>query len=177
LLFRTAGAQEVPLPLAAAKPKGPAEAAENLSTKKTAPPRPINRQEIGPLRKSHQHGLTINTFYCMKSPSTGGRPEKDPATRRSACLKCYLTEAEKTRIQTKCELAGLSASDFLRALALGKQINKRGNPADLKKIREALGKIGGNINQIVRAVNSGQDFNEARFKKMAVWLVKTIEEL
>lgn len=66
---------------------------------------------------------------------------------------------------------------FLRELALDKEIDTSVNPDELKKIRAQLGKIGGNINQIARSVNSGKKFDEDRLEKMAHWLVNIIDQL
>lgn len=109
--------------------------------------------------------------------SLGGRPKLDPEEKRSKLLKSYVTPEEYTLIRMKCNMAGMTASDFLRDLALDKEIDTSANPDELKKIRAQLGKIGGNINQIARAVNSGGEFDEERFKKMAHWLVKVIDQL
>jgi hypothetical protein len=106
-----------------------------------------------------------------------GRPELDPEQRRSELLKSYVTPDEYTLIKMKCQMAGMSVSDFLRSLAIDQEIDTTANPDELKKIRAELGKIGSNINQIAKAVNSGQSFDEARLKEMAAWLVKTIERL
>ena len=106
-----------------------------------------------------------------------GRPKLDPEKKRSELLKSYVTPAEADLIKIKCTMAGMSISDFLRSLALDQEIDTTGNPDELKKIRAELGKIGSNINQIARAVNSGDEFDEERFKKMAHWLVQTVEQL
>lgn len=106
-----------------------------------------------------------------------GRPKLDPEEKRSQLLKSYVTPDEYTLIKVKCSMAGMTTSDFLRSLALDQEIDTSANPKELKKIRAELGKIGSNINQIAKAVNSGEDFDEERFKKMAHWLVKTIENL
>ena len=106
-----------------------------------------------------------------------GRPAKDPEEKRSERITSYVTPEEYDTIRIKCKLAGMSVSDFLRSLALGKEISTQANPEELKKIRAELGKIGSNINQIAKAVNSGEEFDEKRFKEMAHWLVKTIEDL
>lgn len=106
-----------------------------------------------------------------------GRPKKDPEEKRSKLLKSYVTPEEYDLITLRCALADMSISDFLRSLALDQEIDTSANPEELKKIRAELGKIGSNINQIARAVNSGEEFDEARLKKLAAWLVQTIEEL
>ena len=106
-----------------------------------------------------------------------GRPKLDPEEKRSELLKSYVTPGEADLIKVRCSLAGMSISDFLRSLALDQEINSTANPDELKKIRAELGKIGSNINQIARAVNSGEEFDEERLKKMADWLVQTIEQL
>jgi negative regulator of replication initiation len=106
-----------------------------------------------------------------------GRPPLDPAEKRSEFLKTYVTTEEYDLIKIKCKMAGMSVSDFLRSLALDQEIDTSANPEELKKIRAELGKIGSNINQIAKAVNSGEEFDEKRFKEMAHWLVQTIDNL
>lgn len=85
-----------------------------------------------------------------------GRPKLDPEEKRSELLKAYVTPAEADLIKVNCSLAGLSISDFLRSLALDKEIKPVANPDDLKSIRAEIGKIGGNINQIAKKVNEGK---------------------
>src|SRR5699024_4686193 len=85
--------------------------------------------------------------------------------------------SEAELIKLKRSMADMSVSQFLRDLALDKEITSAGNPAELKKIRAELGKIGSNINQIAKAVNSGRKFDEERFAKMSHWLVQTLDEL
>jgi len=106
-----------------------------------------------------------------------GRPKLDPEEKRSEKLQTHLTPSEATLIKLKCSMSDMSVSQFLRDLALDKEIDTSANPEELKKIRAELGKIGSNINQIAKAVNSGEEFDEQRMKKMARWLVQTIEQL
>src|SRR5699024_1387084 len=88
-----------------------------------------------------------------------GRPKLDPEEKRSEKRQTHLTPSEAELIKLKCPMADMSVSQFLRDLARDKEITSAGNPAELKKIRAELGKIGSNINQIAKAVNSGKKFD------------------
>jgi hypothetical protein len=109
--------------------------------------------------------------------NAGGRPPKDPEQKRSKMMKCYLTPDEYSYLKLKCDLAGVSQSDFLRMVALEKVIKSKANPEELKKIRAELGQIGSNINQIAKAVNQGKRFREEDFKKLTDQLLEKLEEL
>lgn len=74
----------------------------------------------------------------------------------SRCL-----DEEFTAIAAKANKAGLAIAAFMRAAALGDAGPRaqRRPPADHKALRQHLGqvgRIGNNINQIARALNSGE---------------------
>src|SRR5699024_562644 len=104
-------------------------------------------------------------------------PKLDPEEKRSELLKSYVTPGEADLIKVRCSLAGMSISDFLRSLALDQEINSTANPDELKKIRAELGKIGSNINQIARAVNSGEPYEAHRRQKRADCPRRTTEQI
>lgn len=106
-----------------------------------------------------------------------GRPPKNPEDKRSALLKCYVTPEESEALKLKCRLAGMSMSDFLRSLALDQEIKAQANPTELKQIRAELGRIGGNINQIAKKVNSSGKFEVQRFREMSEYLLEVLEKL
>lgn len=86
----------------------------------------------------------------------GGRPRKDEADKRSVRLSAYVTPSEARAIRTKLALAEISVSDFLRDLALGKEISPSVRPSAVKRLRADIGGAMNNINQIARKVNGGQ---------------------
>lgn len=72
------------------------------------------------------------------------------------------TADEFNRIATKADNSGLGFAAYLRAAALDGDAGPRAHrrpPADHKALRELLGhvgRIGNNINQIARVLNSGE---------------------
>jgi len=81
--------------------------------------------------------------------------------RRSHQSLIRWTDDEFTRITDKADKSGLAVAAFMRAAALGSPGPRaqRRPPADHKALRQILGelgRIGNNINQIARALNSGE---------------------
>lgn len=81
--------------------------------------------------------------------------------RRSHQSLIRWTDEEFTDITEKADKAGLAIAAFMRAAALGDTGPRaqRRPPADHKALRQILGhvgRIGNNINQIARALNSGE---------------------
>lgn len=81
------------------------------------------------------------------------RPLSPPSKLRDR-VDVYLTPAERNLIAEKAEVAGLPISTFLRKSALSQQIKAPPKFA-LEKWAE-LARVGSNLNQIAKAVNSGQ---------------------
>lgn len=86
-----------------------------------------------------------------------GRMRVKDARKRIIPVRC--TEHERVAIKAVAEEAGLSVGAFLRLLALGdaglRAVRKPPvEKAELARILGQLGKIGSNVNQIARAVNS-----------------------
>ena len=80
---------------------------------------------------------------------------------RTAQIVVRCTPDELTAISAKADSAGLASAAFLRAAALGNPgpRAKRRLPADhqtLRAILGQLGRIGGNINQIAKHLNTAQ---------------------
>jgi len=74
------------------------------------------------------------------------------------------TDDEFASVTEKADKAGLAIAAFMRAAALGNPGPRaqRSPPADHKALRQILGhvgRIGNNINQIARAINSGDAVN------------------
>src|SRR5208337_4397028 len=81
--------------------------------------------------------------------------------RRSHQSLIRWTDDEFTSITDKADKSGLAVAAFMRAAALGSPGPRaqRRPPADHKALRQILGelgRIGNNINQIARALNSGE---------------------
>ena len=90
-----------------------------------------------------------------------GRPAKDPAARRVVARTVWLTRADNARIVEAARVARESVSSFLaeagRARAGGAPAGQPAKAPRREKAalrRQALGQIGRNLNQLVRAVNT-----------------------
>lgn len=87
--------------------------------------------------------------------------EKRQRTRQ---FSVRFTDAEAASLDRKADATGLSTAAYLRACALGDAGPRatRKPPVvkeELVRILGQLGKIGSNVNQIARAVNTGADPN------------------
>jgi hypothetical protein len=86
--------------------------------------------------------------------------KKSETRQRVTYVRARCTEEEKAIIEAAAEAEGISVGAFIRARTLGDpgKRSRRRPPADraeLVKILAELGKIGSNINQIARRINSG----------------------
>ena len=87
------------------------------------------------------------------NPTGAGRTRaKEP---RSATIVFRCTEAEKAELRAKADAAGLSAAELLReALGLAHVRRRKPVPRVDPRLVLALGRIGGNLNQIARRANA-----------------------
>ena len=81
---------------------------------------------------------------------------------RSTHLTVRLSSDEKAAVEAAADRAGLTAGSYVRDTILGAPAPRqvRRPPVErreLARILGELGKIGGNLNQLARAVNSGTD--------------------
>jgi hypothetical protein len=80
---------------------------------------------------------------------------------RNRLISLRLSDGEFNRIAARADACGLGVSGFLRASGLDGDAGPRAHrrpPADHKVLRQILGelgRVGNNINQIARALNSG----------------------
>jgi uncharacterized protein (DUF1778 family) len=82
-----------------------------------------------------------------------GRPRKEPADRRTVSLSCRLTPAERLAIEQAALRAGLSASDYVRRLALtGRMVIRENRSLDYAAF-DQVRRIGVNLNQLARIAN------------------------
>lgn len=87
------------------------------------------------------------------------RPSKDDTTKRILTIRIRVTQAEKTLIWQQAREAGHTPSDYLRVRALASPPVRRVPTPDravLLQLLAELGKIGSNVNQIARSLNSYQ---------------------
>ena len=79
----------------------------------------------------------------------GGRPKKT-GTRRTARLEVVLTPAEKAEMVQTAQSAGLSVAELVRRRVLGRPVRSKADA----EARRSLRRIGGNLNQIARRLNT-----------------------
>lgn len=95
------------------------------------------------------------------------RPSKSFDDKRTTIVKVRFTPAEKKALSELAEAAGLTPSDFVRLKTIGGQPHiKRATPerATFIKALAELNKIGSNVNQIAKTLNT--DF--ARLQNISV---------
>lgn len=69
-------------------------------------------------------------------------------------VKCRMSIDEKVKFDELVKKSGLSQSEYFRRCALKKKIYDTGIKTDMKKVLYELSKIGVNINQIAKNLNS-----------------------
>ena len=85
-----------------------------------------------------------------------GRPKKAPHEQRSESLPpLRVTAAERAHIEAQAAAAGLPVSEYRRRAELGERIEARATPADEAALAQ-LGRVAGNLAQIVRHLNYGR---------------------
>ncbi len=98
---------------------------------------------------------------------------------REKVVPVRFSEEERARLLEGAEEAGLSVGAFIRKRALGdpgERFRKR-PPADrqeLTRLLAQLGKVGGNINQIARRINSGDQPPDLSIEKASEAVVETL---
>lgn len=83
----------------------------------------------------------------------GGRPRKLPQERRDFIAYPCFTESEWAKLETRAAAAGLPVAIFIRTVALNLQINSL--PEANREAIVALTRLGNNINQVARSLNTG----------------------
>ena len=128
-----------------------------FSRRKTPPPSPRNPFVTTPEQVAEQREREAAAAAAARpvfEPRKGGRPTvENPRTRR---VSMSLTEEEHAAWTAAAEGRGLSAWAREQVTAQLEQEQPRGNGAEVAKLRADLGRVGSNLNQLVRAVNSGQ---------------------
>lgn len=99
---------------------------------------------------------------------------------RSKQAVVRLTEAEAVELQSRARRAGLSAGAYLRACALGDSgpRAKRAPPVNRELLGEALAslnRVGNNLNQIAKQLNSGGHPDRAAMAESRAELVAILE--
>lgn len=83
------------------------------------------------------------------------RPTKQPHEKRTERFNLRFTVAELAFVQDQAEAAGIEPTEYLRLRALGYQVPRAPRRADVSLITE-LNRIGVNLNQIARSLNTGR---------------------
>lgn len=104
---------------------------------------------------------------------------KSETRQRKAFIGIRLTDEERAIIEEGAEAAGLSIGAFVRKRAIGEEGERfrRRPPADrqeLTRLLAQLGKVGGNLNQIARRVNSGDQSPDLSIEKAAEAVTETM---
>jgi hypothetical protein len=109
--------------------------------------------------KENLEEMQVSSEPCKPTTSICGRPthfvrRKRPEDIRSAVVPVRFTETERDKILGYAEARRLSLSDFIRTAALSKKLSRPGATAIDRGIYQELARIGNNLNQLVRSVNS-----------------------
>lgn len=100
--------------------------------------------------------------------------EKEKTDNRRIQINFRLTEIEESRLKLNAFRAGLTPSMYAKKMAIeGKVKPQIIEPEKAKEITSQLAKIGSNVNQIAKKVNSG----DTAEKKAIVTIVESLNEL
>jgi hypothetical protein len=86
------------------------------------------------------------------------RPRKEPDQRRTETLAIRLTPSERIRVEHAALAAGLSASEYARALVLAGRVVVRQNRSLGHAAFDELRRIGVNLNQLTRLAHQREQF-------------------
>ena len=87
----------------------------------------------------------------------GGRPKIDPAAVRRSTIGVRVSAAEYDALRTRAADMGLTPAQFLRHAALTRRLPSPPVPAVNRDEYAKLGRMAGNLNQLVRRANQGQN--------------------
>ena len=85
------------------------------------------------------------------------RPTKHQHEKRTERFNLRLTVAEIEHLREQAQAAGLAPHDYARRRVLGFRVAPAPGQADASLITE-INRIGVNVNQLARAVNTGRTF-------------------
>ena len=87
----------------------------------------------------------------------GGRPKIDPAAVRRSTIGVRVSAAEYATLRTRAAEMGLTPAQFLRHTALTRRLPRPPVPAVNRDEYAKLGRLAGNLNQLVRRANLGEN--------------------
>ena len=103
--------------------------------------------------------VRVSSEPCKPTTSFCGRPahfvRRKGAQIRSAVVPVRFTQSERDTIKSLAESRRLSLSDFIRTVVLGRKLLPPVAAAINRSVYQELARIGNNLNQLVRAANSG----------------------
>ena len=86
------------------------------------------------------------------------RPRKSPVQKRSTQRNLRFTLEEDQLLRVEAAKAGLSVSEYIRALALKHRVSVSARRQSDPALVSELNRIGVNVNQLARAVHAGRKF-------------------
>ena len=85
--------------------------------------------------------------------------------KRNQAILIRLTDNEKNHLQRQAANAGLKMAPFIRKLIMGVNISPR-PPSNIVNLIREVNRIGNNINQIAKKVNSENCINQAQLDEI-----------
>lgn len=101
--------------------------------------------------------METETSELPRRNPKGGRPKKADGSLKDSHVIVRVSLVEKAAIQDAAAAAGVSASEYLRSLALDAPLPAVARSADPALLAE-LNAIGNNLNQLARSVHRGSAF-------------------
>ncbi len=107
--------------------------------------------------------MSYDTEPCEGWQASPSNPAKAPKRQLAETVVLRCTAQEKDKLKAQAEAAGVTISALLRAtLGLVKPTRRRAAPKVDPRLVAELSRIGTNLNQIARAVNTATSAGEAR---------------
>lgn len=109
------------------------------------------------------------------------RPRLDPAARRTVTLGIRCTPTERDQVRAAATAAGITSAAFARRVLLAAATDRR--RPDIRssplhpEVRRELGRLGNNLNQVARALNSARGMPPAKLTALSEELGDVITEL
>lgn len=86
----------------------------------------------------------------------GGRPRGDPAAVRTSTIGVRVSAAEYEALRERAAHMGMTPAQYLREAALSRRLPSPPVPAVNREQYAELARLSANLNQLMRAVNSGR---------------------